>query len=181
MFPHVPMDLAFLWADKLAFWHADMILTREKMHIASDLFDSLVDGELAAVFSYGGLRTLFKRGEHRYWEVLGCVTKSASRDMFETGCGWWRHWARNHINAPIDDTLRAKRSEYCWDHGGGVLNWKRQHHGKVRRISEGFIKDGHFSITSQKNYKRATSKSEEMDLNFDLNEIARRFRIDDLL
>lgn len=181
LFPHVPMELAFLWADKLAFWHADLILTREKMRKAVNVFENMNDGDVSAVFSYGGLRTLFKREEHRYWEVLGCITKSASADMFKHGCGWWRHWAKNHLNAPLDEHQISYRRSFCWDHGGGVLFWSKEHKGRINKISEKFIKEGHFSVTSKRNYQKGDSKSAEMDINFDLEQIAKRFGIVDLL
>lgn len=181
MFPHVPMELAFLWTNKLAFWHADMLLPRGKMSKATHLFDNLTDGEIAAVYSFGGLRNIFKINQHRYWEVLGCLTRSASQEMFLQGCGWWRHWGHHHINAPIDESLRAHRAKYYWDHGCGVMYWSRNHRGRVRTIREGFIKEGHFSVTSKRDYRRAPSKSEEMKLNFDLQSIAAQFGISDLL
>ena len=181
LFPHVPIDLVHLWADRLAFWHSDMLLPRRKMRIAATMFDQLLDGEVAAVYSFSGLRNLLRRSKHRYWEVLGCTTRGASADMFRTGCGWWRHWGRHHVNAPKDEAALAERQRHHQDHGGGVLWWKLRHGGRVRNLGERFVDEGHFSITSRKNYVKAPSKSEEMELNFDLATIARRFEISDLL
>ena len=31
LFMHVPLEFAFLWVEKLAFWHSDLILPREKL------------------------------------------------------------------------------------------------------------------------------------------------------
>jgi len=180
LFPHVPIELAFLWADRLAFWHADMILPREKMRIASNDFAALKEGEMTAVYSFGGLRNLLKYRHHRYWEVLGCTTKGASLDNFEKGCGWWRQWD-SHMNRPSDENEQARRERYYNDHGCGIMYWKRNCGGRVRTIREAFIHEGHFSITNKKNYVRGDSKSEEMDMNFDLESIARRFDISDLL
>jgi hypothetical protein len=181
LFPHVAIDLAHLWADRLAFWHSDMLLSRRKMQHAAIMFGALEDGELAAVLSLGGLRNLLRPRAWRYWEVLGCTTKGASAAMFDTGSGWWRHWALHHVNTPDSEALRAKRATYHQDHGGGVLWWKNHHGGHVRRIAERFVTEGHFSITSKKDYVKAPSKSEEMAINFDLQTIARRFEILDLM
>lgn len=181
LFPHVPIDLTHLWAERLAFWHSDMLLPRHKMTIAADMFNRLHDGEVAAVYSFSGLRNLLRRSKHRYWEVLGCTTRDASADMFRTGCGWWRHWGRHHVNASRDEAELIPREKYHQDHGGGVLWWQLHHGGQVRSLSERFVKEGHFSITSRANYAKAPSKSEEMDINFDLAEIACRFDIADLL
>jgi len=181
LFPHVPIELMFMWADRLAFWHADLLLPLPKMRQAATWFDKLSVSETAAVFSTSGLRNIFRRRQHRFWEVLGCTTKQASADMFKHGAGWWRQWSSNHVNLPESASLRTRRSAYNWDHGGGVLYWERECGGKVKRISEGFVSEGHFSVTSRKNYIRASSKSEEMDLNFDLEDIARRFGLTELL
>ncbi len=180
LFPHVPIELAFLWADKLAFWHADLLLTRPKMQAAGKLFESLNQNEMAAVYSYGGFRNLLKLRKHRYWEVLGCVTRGASLDNFNTGCGWWRQWA-SHINKPADTTEQSRRKRYYNDHGSGIMYWKRHQSGRVKSIRESFIDEGHFSITNKKNYIRGSNKSEEMDLNFNLTDIAARFGFSDLL
>lgn len=181
LFPHVPIELVHLWADRLAFWHSDMLLPRTKMRRAVRVFNDLADGEVAAVFSFSGLRNLLLPNHHRYWEVLGCTTAGASADMYTTGCGWWRNWDRHHVNAPKEEALLEKRSRAHQDHGGGVLWWRKHHQGKVRSISERFVVEGHFSITSRKNYVKAPSKSDEMDINFDLKAIAKRLDILDLM
>ena len=54
------------------------------------------------------------------------------------------------------------------------MYWKRYFNGRVIDISERYVSEGHFSITSIKNYKKADSKSLEMDINFDLNTCAEK-------
>ena len=180
LFVHVPLEFAFLWVEKLAFWHADMILPRDRMRKAADMFERLKQGEMTAVKSYGGLRNIFRFSHHRYWEVLGCTTRDASKDQFEKGCGWWRNNVyHQNISPGSKEQLLLKK--YYDDHGVGIQIWKKHYGGKVHTIREGWIADGHFSAITCPNYIKGKSKSEEMDLNFDLDKIARDFGIDDLL
>jgi hypothetical protein len=178
---HVPLEFAFLWVeDRLAFWHSDLLLPRQKMRILAHKFESLNEGEMAAVFSYGGFRNIFKFHTHRYWELVGCTTQAASKDQFDKGSGWWKNIA-HHINAPQNPEEQHRRRIQFREHGVGIRYWERFYGGKVRRVSERRISEGHFSVTRVPNYRIAATKSEEMELNFDLCKIAREFGIDDLL
>ena len=180
LYQHVPLEFAFLWAERLAFWHADLLLSREKMRKACELFESLQSGETAAVKTYGGLRNILRPRYHRYWEVLGCTTRAASLAQFEIGCGWWRGF-QEHPNAPRAQSEQARRNRYYDDHGCGIQYWQRFCGGRVRKIDERWIAAEHFSATTLRNYRRGRSKSEEMDLNFDLGSIADKLGIYDLL
>lgn len=181
LFMHVPLEFAFMWIEeKLAFWHSDLLLPRRKMRSLNKCFSALKDGEMAAVFSYGGLRNLLNFRRYRYWELCGCTTRSASQDQFDHGSGWWIHlpW---HPNAPKDDAKQRRLKSIHVEHGVGIRYWEKRFGGKVIKISERKIAEGHFSVTTVPNYKRAYTKSEEIEINFDLAEIARRFGIADLL
>lgn len=181
LFMHVPLELAFLWIeDKLAFWHSDLILPRNRIARLARIYEGLSDGEMAAVFSYGGIKNLLNLKTHRYWELAGCTTKKASLDQYEHGSGWWKNIAY-HPNAPRDHSEQRRRRALYNEHGVGIRYWEKFYNGKITRISERSIADGHFSVTSVKNYKRASSKSVEMRINFDLRAIANRFGIQDLL
>lgn len=180
LYQHIPLEFAFLWADRLAFWHADMLMPRVKMVTASSWFDRLADGEMAAVKTYGGMRNIFRTKYHRFWEVLGCTTRGASLDQFQKGCGWWRGY-QSHPNSPTDSAERARRQRFYDDHGCGVYYWSRYCKGKVQAIPERWISKEHFSVITVKNYVRAESKSKEMDINFDLRTIACRLGISDVL
>ena len=181
LFMHVPLELAFMWIEgKLAFWHSDLLLPRSKMRYLSNRFETLRNGEMAAVFSYGGLRNLLKVRSHRYWELCGCTTYGASKDQFDKGCGWWTNIAY-HPNAPADLAERRRRKSIHVEHGVGIRYWEKRYGGKVTTISERKIADGHFSVTTVPKYRIAATKSAEMDINFDLREIAGKFGIDDLL
>ena len=180
MFTHVPIEFVFLWTNKLAFWHADLLLPRNKLEKVARIFDKLSDGEVAAVKSYGGLRNYFKFTHHRYWELLGCTTALASLDQFKNGCGWWRN-TLHHVNVKKGSEEYWLREKHYRDHGVGIMIWKKYYGGKVISLSERWIKEGHFSVIGTKNYIRGANKAEEMKLNFDLEAIARRFGIQDLL
>ena len=181
LFMHVPLELAFLWIeDKLAFWHSDLLLPRTKMQYLCRRFETLKDGEMAAVFSYGGMRNFLKFRSHRYWELCGCTTHGASHDQFDKGCGWWTNIAY-HRNAPRDEEEQLRRKSIHVEHGVGIRYWEKRYGGKIIKISERAIAEGHFSVTTVRDYKIAATKSEEMDSNFDLREIATKIGIEDLL
>lgn len=181
LFMHVPLELAFLWIeDRLAFWHSDLLLPREKMRELAQRFDRLQGKEVAAVFSYGGLRNVLKVSSHRYWELAGCTTRAASQDQFDRGSGWWKNLAF-HPNSPRDPEEQERRKALYREHGVGIRYWKKRYGGTVHSLSEKWLAEGHFSVTSVQGYRRAATKAEEMDINFDLAAIARRLGIFDLL
>jgi hypothetical protein len=181
LFMHVPLELAFLWVEeRLAFWHSDLVLTRAKMRWLAARFDRLQNGEMTAVFSYGGLRNLLRLAAHRYWELAGCTTQGASRSQFEHGSGWWKNIAY-HPNAPRDVVEQQRRKALFREHGVGIRYWQRRYGGKVHSLSERRLAEGHFSVTTMPDYQRASTKSEEMALNFDLRKIAHDFGISDLV
>jgi hypothetical protein len=181
LFMHVPLELAFLWVeDKLAFWHSDLVLPRAKMRWLADRFDRLQGKEMAAVFSYGGLRNILQVNAHRYWELAGCTTRASSQDQFDKGSGWWTNLPY-HPNAPRDAEEQERRKALDREHGIGIRYWEKQYGGKVYGISERKLAEGHFSATTVKDYRRAATKAKEMEINFDLMQIARKFGIVDLI
>lgn len=171
VWPHFPLEFAFLWAPKLAFWHADLLMPMDKMHKFATQFDALGDGQIAAVHSIGGLRHFFNRKTHRYWELLGCTTEAASRDQFEKGCGWWRNF-HSHPNGPIEE--KAQRAAYWYDSGVGISYWEQRYKQRVVRLNERELTAGHCSEIGHKNYKKSTHKGLELDLNFDLDRVTER-------
>ena len=178
LWPHFPLEFAFLWSEKLAFWHADLLVRMEKLEKIVSLFEGLKNNEMAAVLSIGGRRNLLNFRSHRYWELLGCITKGASESQFQLGCGWWRHFYK-HPNCPPSE--KEKRSKYYYDSGVGIMYWKRKYKGKVYNIKAKWIEEGHCTRIGNKNYKRGISKSEEMDLNFDLQKIANKLGLEKFL
>ncbi|MCK5356284.1 MAG: hypothetical protein KAJ63_14295, partial [Methyloprofundus sp.] len=69
LWPYLPLEFAFLWTERLAFWHSDILMSRKKMEKAVKVFNDTRDNEMSAVFSYGGLRNLLQVKNHRYWEL----------------------------------------------------------------------------------------------------------------
>ena len=177
---HVPLELAFLWVDnKLAFWHSDLLPTRKKMKELSHLYASLNENEMAAVYSYGGLRKLLNKRYRRYWELCGCTTREISLDQYEKGAGWWRNIA-SHPNAPnFPNEIEARKSIHN-EHGVGIRYWEQNYGGKIRRISERSLAKYHFSVTSVQQYQLAETKAVEMDINFDISQICRDLAIFDI-
>jgi hypothetical protein len=185
MFFMFPLEFAFLFAPRLAFWHADLLCRASRMRELAEVFDALKDGEMAAVLDTGGRRYRLAFRRHRFWELAGCTTQGASRDQFQKGAGWWR-WFAHHPNCP-DDTERARRLKYSDDFGFGVMYWKRRCGGKVVSIPSGPIQEGHCTSIAKKDYKRVGPEGDtrnmpaELDLNYDLEQVARRLGIAHLL
>ncbi len=150
----------------------------EKLEKIVSLFEGLKNNEMAAVLSIGGRRNILNFRSHRYWELLGCITKGASESQFQVGCGWWRNFWK-HPNCP--DSEKKKRSKYYYDSGVGIMYWKRKYKGKVYNIKAKWIEEGHCTRIGNKNYKRGISKSEEMNLNFDLQKVATKLGLEKFL
>ena len=184
MWPHFPLEFAFLFTDRLAFWHADLLCTQSTMNTLGDIFESLPDGALAAIPDIGGRRNLLRFRHHRYWELVGCTTKGASESQFQHGCGWWRN-IKNHPKC-IDIGERRRRARYYYDSGVGIMYWKRKYKGRVVDIPLKMVVDGHCTGINNKNYRRVTpidnrNLGAEIDLNFDIAEVAERLGIAHLL
>jgi hypothetical protein len=184
MWPHFPLEFAFLFSDRLAFWHADLLCRLEVMRQLRDRFESMPDGAVAAVPQRGGLRHIFKFREHRYWELVGCTTKSASESQFEHGTGWWRYM-KYHPKC-TDENERRRRESYYYDSGVGIMYWKRRYGGQVIEIPEEMVAEGHCTSINRKNYRQVNpggprNLGAEIDLNFDIEEVAARLGIAHLL
>ena len=183
MWPHFPLEFAFLFSDRLAFWHSDLLCRLEVMRHLSEVFDSLPNGAVAAVPDIGGRRNLLRFRHHRFWELLGCTTKAASESQFKNGCGWWRY-IKYHPNCSDQKEFR-RRSRYFWDSGVGIMYWKRHFGGKVISIPEKLVAEGHCTSINYKNYRKVKpgehTLGAEIDLNFDIEEVASRLGIAHLL
>ncbi len=184
MWPHFPTEFAFLFAERLGFWHADLLCSLDVMRELKSIFESLPDGAMAAVPDYGGRRNLLKFRHHRYWELVGCTTRAASESQFEHGCGWWRHI--NHHPRCTDEVERRRRDRYYYDSGVGIMYWKRRYGGKVIDIPEKLVAVGHCTSINRKNYRQvdpggARNLGAEIDLNFDIEEVAAKLGIAHLL
>lgn len=149
------------------------------------IFDSVKDGEMAAALDRGGRRYLFSFRRHRLWELVGCTTTAASRDQFDKGAGWWRSF-NCHPNCP-DQAEREARDKLHWDFGFGVMYWKRRYGGKVITIPSRPLQEGHCTSISKPDYKRVGPEGDsrnmgvEIDLNYNIEEVATRLGIAHLL
>ncbi len=181
--PVVPLEFVWLYAPRLAFWHSDLLCREETVAYLARTFESLKDGEVAAVPDRRGLRYIFQPNKHRYWELACCVTAGASRDQFEKGSGWWRH-IHMHPNCPEDEREKARRRKVFYAHGGGVMYWKRRYGGRVVELDARRVEEGHCTSINNPNYKHEPGQRNlpvSLDANYDIEEVARRLGIAHLL
>lgn len=184
MFPHFPLEFAFLFADRLAFWHSDLLCRLDVMNQLKNVFEGLRDGAMAAVPDLGSRRHFYRFRHHRYWELVGCTTRSASRSQFDHGAGWWRR-IEFHPNCP-NEKERRRRSKYYFDHGVNIMYWKRQYHGQVIDIPQRLVAEGHCTSINKKSYYWAQpgglrNQPKEIDVNFDIEKVAASLGIAHLL
>jgi hypothetical protein len=130
MWPHFPLEFQFLYAPRLAFWHADLLCRPEVMQQLAESFTALRDGEMSAVLDRGGRRNYLNFKSHRFWELCGCTTRTASENQFYNGTGWWRFFDR-HIKC-VRPEEQARRAKYSYDSGVGILYWKNNYRGCVK-------------------------------------------------
>jgi hypothetical protein len=186
LYPHFPLEFAFLFADRIAFWHSDLLVRRGKMHRLANMFDVLRDGSTAAVWVDPGLRHRILGRRNRYWELVGCTTRAASRDQFEKGCGWWMaYWA--HPNQKEGKTIRRR---FYWDHGAGIYYWHKHAGGDVVAIDGREFEEGHFTKIGKKDYAGVREPngsdvrrdmSQELVRHFDLKHACEKLELADLL
>ncbi|HET8996433.1 MAG TPA: hypothetical protein VFN42_07175 [Acetobacteraceae bacterium] len=177
LYPHFPLEFAFLFTERIAFWHSDLLIWPEKMQRLGALFRELPDGQTAAVWMSPGRRHLLSRRK-RFWELVGCTTRAASRDQFEQGCGWWMSfWAHPNMRRGA-----SARRWYYWDHGGGIYYWKTRAGRTVVALDGRDYQEGHFTKIGNPAYQRfreagstdaRRSMSAEIRQNFDLEAACR--------
>jgi hypothetical protein len=186
MYMHFPLEFAFLWTERLAFWHSDLLVRIPLMAKTAGVFETLPDGIVAACPQYGrGLRDRLFPTTYRMWELIGMTTAGASEDQFAKGAGWWKHfWF--HPNCP-DEKERKKRSAHYYDHGTGVMYWHRRYGGKVQNLNERDFREGHCTSIGNKSYveiKRIAGRkmiAKQLEINFKIEEVAERMGLTELL
>jgi len=185
MWMHFPLEFAFLFTERLAFWHSDLLVREPKLRGLAKMFAELEDGSLAATEPRRPLSQLLNGKGHRYWELIGCTTRGASQSQFEKGCGWWMNFAA-HPNCP-DDRERQRRQKYYWDHGVGIRYWSKRYGGKVAAIQEKDVAEGHCTRIGNKDYQcvspntEARFLSKDLTHNFDLAKVCRTLELDAFL
>lgn len=175
MYPHFPLEFAYLFAGRLAFWHSDLLVRLPLLKSLANLFLTLKDGQTAVTKHSPGLRHVFSINKQRHWELIGCTTREASRRQFESGCGWWMEFWE-HPNCP-SEAERNKRKRYYWDHGTGIYYWDKVVGGDVFVIKDRAIHEGHFTKIGKKDYKSSFARNssdaqrlmfQEINENFEL-------------
>jgi hypothetical protein len=185
MWPHFPLEFAFLFASRLAFWHSDLVCRCETLAALARRFERLPDGQMAAVLSRGGIRNLLNVRSHRYWELACCTTQSASKDQFQRGAGWWRNFAMHP--SCTDPLERERRKRYNYDSGVGIRYWKKQYGGKVIDIPERELNEGHCTAINRKGYRYLAAGAvhrpvgDELEANYSLEDVAARMGVEHFL
>jgi len=167
-----PLEFAFLFVNKLAFWHSDLFPPVSIMKKIAFKFNRIKDGE------YMGIKIPL-RYTKRWFEVLGCTTKDASKSQFKYGCGIWR-CIKSHPNI----SKKIIDADPYYDHGVGVSFWEDYFNGNVKEIGID-INPYHYSITSKEGYIRTwkkngyidKSKYDELKINFNFDEIFKNLEL----
>ena len=186
MYPHFVMEFAFLIADRLAFWHSDLLVRLPLFLSIAKEFDNLRDGETMVTKNPRSRRQVLTGTHKRHWELIGCTTRAASRSQFENGAGWWMGFAY-HPSCPATDRIRRLK-EY-WDHGAGIFYWNKRCGGRVKVIRGQDIHEGHCTMIGNPNYRRSvpinTSDAKrnmmsELAAHFDLTEVCQRLQVSEI-
>jgi hypothetical protein len=191
LYPHFPMEFVFLFTQRLAFWHSDLLLRLPLMSSIAQRFAAQPDGSTTVTASSPGLRyALLGSKRQRHFELIGCTTRAASRSQFDLGCGWWMEFW-DHPNCPSTDEREARRRKYYWDHGTGIYFWDKAMGGDVTILKESkAVREGHFTKIGNKTYKRSIvvggsdaqrSMSQEITANFDLLSACQKMGLESLL
>lgn len=184
--PMVPMELVFLFAPRLAFWHSDLLVREPLLKQTADRFRTLVDGEMAAVDDRRSWYYRLRGNRGRFWELIGCMTRGASATNFELGCGWWRR-SYLHPNCQSEAERQKRIRRYTWDHGAGILAWKELHGGKITPLKAQLFNEGHCTKIGNKLYKKQSPNNARKDLskdltfNYDLNEVCEKLGLSHVL
>ena len=154
IFMHFPLEWVFLFTRKLAFWHSDLLLSMNDMKTCAEIFNNLKDEEMAAVESRIRLFKFWELTKYRrFFELVGCTTRGASKSQYAHGTGWWRH-IQNHPNYNANDFRKIPHTE----HGIGIRYWRERYGGKVISLRHISLK-GHAAA-----YKTRFERSKEEDL-----------------
>lgn len=193
---YFPLEFMFLWAERrLAFWHSDLLCRLPVMEGRAKTFEELEDGKTVAVLDRGGRRNYLNFKRHRFWELCGCTTRAASENQFYNGCGWWRNFVI-HPKCTLSEE-RQRRQGLFFDHGAGIMYWKKRYGGPVLPISLHLVDEGHCSnnvigrraILRPRTYRSAPSHMAtnfrnltiELDANYSIDEVAAQLGIAHLL
>ena len=174
------LEWIFLFADRLAFWHVDFLLSKRDMAKAAKCFEDLRQGEIAMPWNRSNLilRSLapFRpiNNDNRLFEVIGCNTREASRQQYQEGLGFWRHAERH----PNNTSLTADFPH--WEHSVGVSLWARRHPEK-HKLPGVDIKTGHAATWKFTGLGQFTPKQQLLEEHANIRRYAQKLGIEDLL
>lgn len=163
-----PIEFCWMFTEKIAFWHSDFLIKKDKIMNISRHFKSLKDGDMGVTIPSRGLRMKLLNKDNRYWELMGCATRKASKSQFINGAGWFSN-ILHHPNAKSNDL--ELRKKVFWDHGSGVMFWHKNYAPSdcsVYKIKESYIEEGHCSRIRNKKYIPKSPDNEKRNLSKDL-------------
>jgi hypothetical protein len=178
LFMHFVLEWIFLFADRLAFWHSDFLLSRDDMTKAANCFEDLLQGDVA--MPWGGYRIMrsvarFRpiSNRNRLFEVIGCNTREASRRQYQEGLGFWRHPERH----PNNTSLTADFPH--WEHSVGTSLWAKRHPEK-HKLPGVDIRTGHAN-SWKAGLRETTPKQQLLEEHEDIRRYAKKLGILDVL
>lgn len=177
-----PLEWIFLFTDKLAFWHSDLLLTKKDMEKTAQCFEDLQQGGIAMDWINGSsflMRTIRRMlpigNKNRLFEVLGCNTRTASKYQYENGLGFWRHPEKHPNNVTLPPNYPH------WEHSIGVSLWIKKNPKNHKSIGVNTAQGHASSWNISKKERRDISKQELLERHEDILYYAKKLRIDDLL
>ena len=183
MWMHFVLEFAFLYADRLAFWHSDVLPPLECMRAIAAEFATIQDGELIVTekrvsFLYM-IRRLLRgrriRDVSGWTEITGCTTRGASESQFRHGCGWWRG-LKQHPNASPEVVQRNPH----WEHGIGIRYWQRLFNGTVRPLQTD-VAPYHYSRAGRTERKYRRELVGHQQIGSKVSELSANYRLDDIV
>jgi hypothetical protein len=193
---HLPMfhmvlavEFAFLYIeDKMAFWHSDLLVRREKLKTIAGMMTALGENDMLVTKPSRGLKAKLLGKELRFWELIACTTRAVSENQFMHGAGWMSN-ITCHPMAVQSDKERLSRAKQYYDHGTGVYYWSKNYKPEswnVVFVAESEVDEGHFTRIRAKKYKMSSPNNSrrdltsELSLNFDLSAECEKLGLGDL-
>jgi len=174
------LEWIFLFADKLAFWHADFLLSKRDMIKAATCFEDLRQGEIAMPWS--NMRPIMRslarfrpiNNSNRLFEVIGCNTREASRQQYAEGLGFWRGLEKH----PNNTSFAADFPH--WEHSVGISLWIRRHPNQ-HKLPGVDIRTGHANSWNLAGLRETTPKQQLLEQHENIRRYAAKLGIEDLL
>jgi hypothetical protein len=183
MWMHFPLEFAFLFAERLAFWHSDVLPPLPQMQSIAREFAALGDGEIIATKKTVSVPYMIRRllrGKRirdvsGWTEIAGCTSRGASESQFQHGCGWWRGLTRHPHASP-----EVVRLNPHWEHGVGIRYWERLFRGRVIPLRTDLSRY-HYSRAGrpQKKYRRVLVNNEQIGSK--VAELHQNYRLEDIV